>query len=124
MPQERSVTVPAHLARQLALLANEGATVIRKRDGDLHLTQDMHDLLVELRLTGMASASGNGARTVGPASARWVSAREAAQLAGGISDRRVRQLAREGRLIARRAGRDWLVDADSAQDYGKGRNVA
>ncbi len=35
----------------------------------------------------------------------------------GISERRVRHHAATGRLIARKDGRDWLIDSDSARDY-------
>jgi hypothetical protein len=35
----------------------------------------------------------------------------------GISARRVRELARTRRIVSRKAGRDWLIDAGSARSW-------
>jgi excisionase family DNA binding protein len=40
-----------------------------------------------------------------------------AALEMGVSRRRVRQLAEEESIIARKIGRDWAVDERSAQDW-------
>jgi excisionase family DNA binding protein len=34
-----------------------------------------------------------------------------------ISERRVRELAQNGTIIARKRGRDWFIDPDAARDY-------
>lgn len=112
---QRSVMVPARLARPLALLAVTGARVIQERDGGLPLTAGMADLLAELA----TAASGGPVPTVGPGQARWLSVAEAA-MQSGLSARRVRELAAAGRLICKRVDRrTWLIDADSLPAKGR-----
>lgn len=102
------VVVPAQLAADLARLAVIGARAIQRDSGGLVLVPGMAALLARLA----TFASETPARTVGCISAEWVSAGEAAAIAG-LSVQRIRGLARDGRLIARRAGRNWLIDPDS-----------
>jgi hypothetical protein len=127
MPQDpedrtdpRSVTVPGHLTRQLALFATVGAKLIQERDGDLPLTADMHDLLDELRRAARASAtSGGPSPTVGTAQARWLSVADAAEQSG-YSARRIRELAATGRLICKRIDqRTLVIDPDSLPAKGR-----
>lgn len=118
------VLVPAELARALAKLAVIGARTLSERDGGLVLVPGIAAVIAEL-----ASVASDGAsRTVGPerftpSLGRWLSAREAT-LASGYSAPRLRELARGGRVIAKKVGRDWQFDAASITDYGKRRKVA
>lgn len=52
---------------------------------------------------------------------QWVTVKTAAE-ALKLTPQRVRALARDGTLRARKPGRDWQVDPDSVRDYGTGRN--
>ena len=122
-PDGDGVLVPAGLARQLAYLAVVGARTIQARDGGLPLPAGMAGLLAELA----SIASDGSSRIVGPeqftpALGSWLSAREASE-ASGYSAPRLRELARGGRVIARKFGDRWQYDASIA-DHGKGRNVA
>lgn len=114
------VMVPAELARPLARLAVTGARAVQERDGGLPLAPGMAGLLAELAMSG----SGHAVRSVAPVTprspGRWLTVGQAAGLMR-LTCRHVRRLARGGRLTARRAGRAWLIDPDSAEDYRKGR---
>lgn len=117
------VLVPAELARPLAVLAVLGARTLAERD-DLRVMPGMSALIHQLR----TASSGGAPRTVGHAltglSANvWVSVGQAAGLTG-YSCRQIRDLARRGRLIARRTGRDWQVDRESVTDYVRSRRSA
>jgi excisionase family DNA binding protein len=117
------VLVPCELARPLARLAITGAKMVSDRDGGLVLPPGMATLLAEL-----ATFAGEiPARTVGAVPPCTPSAEltvgEAAAVTS-LSAQRVRYLARSGRLIARRAGRDWLIDRLAAEDYARRRQVA
>ena len=85
----------------------------------------MHALIDEL----VASARRHGPGTVAPVLGGtlfrngWVSAGDAAALAG-LSVRQVERLARGGQLVAMRPGREWLIDRQAAEDYGRRRRVA
>ena len=48
----------------------------------------------------------------------WVAAGEAAALMG-CGPRQARHLARQGKIRARKLGRDWLFDRQAAEDYGR-----
>jgi hypothetical protein len=116
---QRSVTVPAHLARPLYLLATTGARHLQQRDGGLPLTTDMWNLLADLR----SAPSGGPPPTVGPGQVRWLSVAEAT-VQSGYSARRIRELAAAGRLICKRVDRrTWLIDPDSLPAKGR-RSVA
>lgn len=66
-----------------------------------------------VRLREVLEAQGfpTSEEAAGPAARVWVSATEAAGRMG-CSSRRVRQLARDGRLTARLSGGVWLIAAD------------
>lgn len=114
--QPPPVTVPPALAGPLLRAALDGLTWRSRRDGGLRPAPGLAALLSELAAAETA-ASGTPPVTV-EHERPTVTAGEAAALAG-ISPRRVRELARAGRLIAARHGRDWQVDRQSAQDYGR-----
>jgi excisionase family DNA binding protein len=121
------VVVPGQLARPLARLATIGAEAIQRDSGGLPLVPGMAGLIAELDTSASGPALGSvGAGQSHPVSAAgsWLTVDQAAGLAGGISCRHVRRLARLGHLIARRTGRDWQISRQSAEDYGKARHVA
>ena len=122
MTEPDGVFVPAGLCAPLHRLAVIGKQVIQRDSGGLPLVAGMDDLLAELA----RSASGPGLRNVDPVITRkgeWITAGQAAEVAD-LSARHVRRLARGGRLIAVRAARDWLIDRQSAEMYGRDRKVA
>lgn len=120
------VRVPAELARPLAVLAVRGARALQSDSGGLPLVPGMAALIAALA----TAASGGAPRTVGVAliglsapGDEWLSVGQAAGLTG-YSCRQIRDLARQGRLIARRTGRDWQVDRESVTDYARSRKSA
>lgn len=100
------ITVPPALSRVLARAARLGLAELDRRDGGLPAVPGLAALLDELG--AVASA-----RPLAMVEARPVTAAEAAA-AAGVSPQRIRQLCASGQLIARRHGRDWLIDPDSA----------
>jgi hypothetical protein len=88
------------------------------RDGGLPSPPGLLGLLQELR----AAASGSPAARLGTVEATPVPVTAAAGLAG-VSQRRMRQLAAEGKVRARRFGRDWQIDPDSAREWPARRPV-
>lgn len=115
MQPPAGVTVPPHLCRVVARAAVLGLQVLARRDGAAQSAPGLARLLAELD----ASASGHQFANLDE---HWIPVTEAAALAG-VSERSVRRLAANGRLRARRAGRDWQVSADSAADYRKDRTT-
>lgn len=111
------VLVPAGLCRPLLGLVVLGLAERARRDGGVQPVPGLVALLTELDMAG------NGRVPAMVGSSWWVTAGEAAALAG-ISGRSVRRLAASGRVIARRAGHEWLIDRQSAIDYGRARNAA
>jgi excisionase family DNA binding protein len=109
------LTIPPELARPLARIFVLGLAELARRDGSPPLVPGLAAFLAALdrsasgTVPGMLDAHGN-----------WVGASEAAAVIG-CSPRYVRRLAGSGRLIARRSGRDWLIDPQSAQDYRNDR---
>jgi excisionase family DNA binding protein len=110
------VTVPPELARVVARLAVLGLAEMSRRDGGAPRVPGLAALLTEL------SARGHEPPTVASCLPLSTS-REAAALLG-LSCRSARRLAASGRLIARRQGRDWLIDRESIEDYARGRRAA
>jgi excisionase family DNA binding protein len=111
------VTVPASLCPVLARLAVLGLMEQVQRDGGLPPAHGLAALLTAL------SASGRVSETVVSLSAPFNTSREAASLLG-LSCREVRRLAANGRLIAKRPGRDWQIDTESILNYAKERRAA
>ena len=109
------VLVPAELARPLARLAVIGAMKLRQDNGGLPLVPGMAALLAQLA----TAASGGEVRTVVSSHPAWLSVRQASEVSG-YSARWLREMAHGGQVIARRPGRDWLIDPDSIP----GRRVA
>lgn len=124
--QQATVSVPLDAVRQLAGILPSGMAravvdaAVRelaarsRRDGTAAITPGVRDVLAALDVSGSAHpfASMDGTR--------WVSTAEAARLSG-IPQSTVRRLAANGRIRARRPGRDRQVDLDSAMDYGRER---
>lgn len=110
------VVVPAALCRPLAAVAELGlADYARRNGGPAGVAPRLRELLAALAAS--ASACATPLARVEP---RQLTTVQAAPVMG-VSPQRVRQLAAEKRIIARKAGRDWLVDAQAAEDYGKER---
>lgn len=105
------VVVPGELCLPLAKIAVLGAKMLSDHNGGLVLVPGMAALLAELA-TFASETPGSTVVPVQSCAPRWLSAGEAAGLAG-VSVQRVRFLARTGRIQARRAGRDWLIDVNS-----------
>jgi excisionase family DNA binding protein len=121
--QSEPVTVPPELARPLVRLCVLGARELQQRDGGLALVPGLADLLSELDRSGFGRPFGSMTIVSSPLTGSRASSQltvgEAADRAG-LSPRHVRRLA-DGRLIARKAGGTWLIDAASLADYGRQR---
>lgn len=117
MPQvPAGVTVPLELARPLAAVAVLGlADYARRNGGPAVVAPRLQELITALAAS--ASACATPLARVGP---RQLTTAQAA-LVMGVSPQRVRQLAAGKRIIASKTGRDWLVDAQAAEDYGRHR---
>jgi excisionase family DNA binding protein len=109
--------LPSGMARAVVDAAVHELAARSRRDGTAAIAPGVRDVLsaLDVSASGQPFASMDGTR--------WVSTAEAARLAG-VSERSVRRLAESGRIRARRPGRDWQVDHDSAQDYGRERRHA
>lgn len=113
-PADHGVTVPPELCRQLAYAAVIGLDAQRARGGGGAVPRALTQLIAELA----GSPPGTPRATMeAPA---WLTCGQAAELTG-TSARYVRRLAGAGRLIARRHGRTWMVDRQSATEYGRTR---
>jgi excisionase family DNA binding protein len=114
-----SAVIPPHLVRLTVFLVEHAVKDLCLRNGSLSAMPDLPDLLTVLH-SAAPSARGRPSRILDqPARARYLTTSEAAAVMQ-ISARRVRHHAASGRIIARRAGRDWLIDADSARGYRRG----
>lgn len=119
------VRVPGDAARYLVLLLADGRR--RARSEGWRLPEDLWAVVRSLEEAGRAHAAarvavasvpgpaGTTAADARPSSARDHHHLTTAQAAGrlGCSERHVRRLVAEGRLVATRAGRALLVDAAS-----------
>lgn len=115
--EPRGVVVPPELAGLVDLLLGVGLGTIERRDGALPPTPGLEGLRIQLRVTA-AAARGTRQRMVVPTaqpSVTYLTVGEAAEVMG-LKPRRVRQLAAAGILIARKHGRDWQIDSESAHD--------
>lgn len=113
------VLVPPELCRTLARLAVVGLAELSRRDGGLRPMPGLNDVLRDLEHADIAG-TGSTLAKVDPEPLTV----KAAALEMGVSERRVRQLAESGAIIARRHGRAWLVDATAAQEYRRERRRA
>ena len=125
-PQEAStrdtVSIPVSLVPLAALLVELGAREIEQRGGSRAVMQDLPELEAILRAAAASSARGRPPARIQVKARRAELTTSQAAAVMGISAHRVRELARNGRLIGRKvAGRDWLLDPDSVRGYrGKG----
>ncbi|WP_052432826.1 helix-turn-helix domain-containing protein [Streptacidiphilus carbonis] len=113
------VVVPPELAALVGALLHYGVAAFASRNGALPTVPGLEELREQLRVTAGA-ASGRRPRMLGlpgPVT-RYLTVDEAAELMG-VCPRQVRRLSKTGALIARKPGRDWQVDAESATDYGR-----
>jgi len=110
------VMVPPELCRALSRLAVLGLAEQARRDGGLYPAPGLAELLSELSARGHAPATLE-ARAVSLGSG-------AAAEVIGCAARSARRLAAAGVLRAERAGRDWRIDRDSAEDYARRRRSA
>jgi excisionase family DNA binding protein len=111
-----TVPLPARLAPLAALLVKYGAKEIAQRGGARSAMRDLPELEAILAAAA-ASARGTPQRTMElrAPDTEMTTAQAAAVM--GVSERRVREHARTGRVNSRKAGRDWLISADSARSY-------
>ena len=113
-----AAVIPADLAALNAYLVEHAVREIGRRDGGVPRMHDLTELLAILRAAA-ASASGRPKPMLAARADRSMTVNEAAAETG-LSERHVRRLAAEGVLIARKKGRDWQIDADSAAGYARG----
>ncbi len=98
---------------------------LMRLNGVMPNSPEVDELREELRAAAR-TASGQPAVILRLVAERsWLTVSEAADVMGVIP-RSVRRLARgqlekPGRIRARRAGRDWQIDRQSAEDYGRER---
>lgn len=112
------VVVPPDMVGLVDRLLSYGLEVLAARNGGLPAVPGLDGLRVQLRVAG--AASGRRPRMLGlpgPVT-RYLTVDEASALMG-VCPRQVRRLSETGAVIARKPGRDWQVDADSATDYGR-----
>ncbi|MDH6141024.1 excisionase family DNA binding protein [Kitasatospora sp. GP30] len=115
------VEVPPELAALVGQLLGYGIEVLAARNGTLPSVPALDGLRAQLQVTA-ASACGRPRRILATpvTPVRQLTVDEAARVSG-LSPRQVRRLAHDGTLIARKAGRDWQIDEDSANRYGRRR---
>lgn len=118
------VVVPAELTRMVEALIRYGLDGFERRNGVAPDIPGLNALLVQLRAAAVTASGTRRRIVVSPAGTAGhnLTSSEAAQVMG-ISPRRVRGLAKRGDLIARKRGRDWQIDADSATGYGDRRRT-
>jgi excisionase family DNA binding protein len=116
---DEGVTVPGELAGLVDLLLGYGLAVLQQRNGAAPTVAGLDGLRVQLQVAA-ASASGRPRRilAVPVARAPELTVTEAARSCG-LSARQVRRLAESGALIARKRGRDWLIDRQSAEQRSR-----
>jgi hypothetical protein len=121
-PDVAAAVIPADLAPLNAYLVEYAVKEITRRNGGAPAV--MHDLAELLAILRMPAPSVSGRpRPMLPMRAeRFLTVSEAVVITG-LSDRQVRRLAAEQVLIARKKGRDWQIDADSAAGYGQRRRT-
>lgn len=104
--------------RALSDLAWLGVKVLLSRDGGLPLAPGVSALLASV---DAASRTADACATpLARVEARQLTTAQAATVMG-VSPQRVRQLAARGRIIARKTGRDWLIDAQAAEGHRRNR---
>ena len=106
------VTVPPELCRFLHVAVLTQLQAEERLNAGGIPPAGLAELLRELRV----SARRTPAATIGTVDPTPVTVAEAAELAG-VSPRRIQQLAAEGKIRARRFGRDWQIDPQSARDW-------
>jgi len=111
--------IPPDLVKLTAVLVEYAVKDLGNRNGGSPRMPGLTQLRSILNSAG-ASASGTPSASLGPqAQARSITLSEAAAVMG-ISERWVRHLAAADRIRARKEGRDWRIDWDSARDYRPG----
>jgi excisionase family DNA binding protein len=118
-----TVAIPVGLAPLAAFLVELGAREITQRGGSRSAMQGLPQLEAILRAAAASTASaarGIPAARMSPGAQGRPEELTTSQAADamGVSARRVRELARTGRIVSRKiAGRDWLIDAGSARSW-------
>lgn len=113
---EQAIPLPLRLAPLAAFLVELAAKEITQRGGARSAMRDLPELESILRAP-TAGASATPARTMGPPPRPEELTTVQAAALMGISASRVREHAKTGRIIARKVGRDWLIDAGGARSY-------
>jgi excisionase family DNA binding protein len=118
------VVVPDELAGPLRTLAIMAAEALMRQNGDLPLNRGLVSLLDELgraargRPGALMGAGTDDCPALSNSPRSALTVREAAgPMAVGC--RQVRRLAAAGAIIAVKGGRDWCIDRQAAEDYGK-----
>jgi excisionase family DNA binding protein len=111
--EPRGVLVAPELCAWLYRAAIEMVNSEERRNGGGGiLPRGLAELFAELR----TAASGRLPGRIGTVDPTPVTVTSAAQLAG-VSPRHIRRLAAEGKIRARRHGRDWLIDPQGAREW-------
>jgi hypothetical protein len=116
-PQEPGVFIPVAHCRFLVDAAVVDLAKRQRDDGGA--SPDEGYIATLRRLQAAAVARATPSSSLVP---RQLSTAEAA-LVMGVSPQRVRQLAAQQSIIARKIGRDWLVDERAAQDWRNRRGA-
>lgn len=117
MPQLDGVLVPPELARPLAAAARQGIASYDHRNGGGTVAAGLRELVDQL-----AAAVAPRRTPAVTVEARQLTTAQAAPVMG-VTQRRVQQLARNGDIIAAKHGRDYLVDAQAAQQWKERRGL-
>ena len=113
MPQQPAgIVVPPALCWPLFRAATVGAAKLQRDDGGAAPDDGFMALLRQLQ----AAAADLGRAPAKVTERRQLTVAEAAPVMG-VSPRRVRQLAEEQKIIARKVGWYWLVDSQAAHEW-------
>lgn len=128
--EDGSVLVPAWLAPAVLAALRIGLLVLQRQNGEGRLSPAMSALLVDLAEAANRapapemSARGHGSdegRTMGSSQdAEMLTASEAA-LVFGSDARTIRRLCQQGRLVATKRGRDWVIRSRDLAAFRKDR---
>jgi excisionase family DNA binding protein len=111
--QPSGVLLAPEECRQLLWSAVRDLDRQQRDDGGSSPAPGYMALLRKLQAAAVARATPSAKVSAEP---RQLTTAEAASVMG-VSPQRVRQLAADGKIIARKAGRDWQVEERAAQDW-------
>jgi excisionase family DNA binding protein len=119
--ESAAVVVPVELAGLVDRLVGCGLRTVADRYGALPTVPDLDELRARLR-TAAVSAGGRRPHMLEPQYRTYpcLTVGQAAEVMG-VTARHARRLAKSGAIIARLVGRDWQIDAGSANQYSERR---